>query len=140
MPKSIKSGLETMNRNQKLELLWAEFNSAWDKYLLDYARRIESIEDINKLIDTFEKDTEESKAIQRKIMEQGSATENELKNQNYELTLKPYLKLAERLGNKDNYPIIKERFKIFKQNIQTISKFHESLDLKLNAFMQIHFK
>ncbi|MEI6057293.1 MAG: hypothetical protein WCR55_14710 [Lentisphaerota bacterium] len=129
-----------MNRNQKLELLWAEFNSAWDKYLLDYARRIESIEDINKLIDTFEKDTEESKAIQRKIMEQGSATENELKNQNYELTLKPYLKLAERLGNKDNYPIIKERFKIFKQNIQTISKFHESLDLKLNAFMQIHFK
>lgn len=73
-------------------------------------------------------------------MEQGSATENELKNQNYELTLKPYLKLAERLGNKDNYPIIKERFKIFKQNIQTISKFHESLDLKLNAFMQIHFK
>lgn len=122
------------DNNEKLSLLWSQVDMAWSNYLLDYQTRIQTIRDIELMIDTFNSISEESKALQKKIMDQNPLNENGLPNQNYELSLISYLKLAKRLNKKDKYPIIQERLQTFYQNIITLCTLNDALHIKLNAF------
>ncbi|MEI6057328.1 MAG: hypothetical protein WCR55_14890 [Lentisphaerota bacterium] len=130
-----------MEINEKLMMLWDHFDQAWNKYLQDYDRRIESIREINQLIDTFDSGSPESKLLQGKILNQDDLdNEEQVENDNYHIALVQYLRLAYSLGNKNKNSIIKERLIQVQNNLENIFTLNHSLDKKQDAFMKHHFK